>query len=289
MHKFLRAIGFSKIESRYQLEDIYKDILSSPNRKVASTINTGSTLVQFDKDFGNGIGISLIGEMDKSGSLSIEHFFPYVRPKVYTNTDTIDLEEHTYNKSYIGTIGDLFIAVMFYVQNIAECDRLLKYHNRSLTTVMLSALSTKGTIILPIEKYPEVEEKEKAVQAKKNKLMKNALEGDIDAINSITKMDINLYNETLTRIEEQSLDVLTVVDTTFLPTGVESDLYSIIGIIKEVYTRFNIVTNEQLYDITVESLGYTFNICINAEDLVGEPLPGRRFRGDIWLQGYIVI
>ena len=289
MHKYLRAVGFSNIESRSQLEEIYKETLSSPNRKVASTLNETSTLVQFDRDFGAGIGVSLVGEMDRDGSLSIEHYFPYIRPKYYTNVDAIDIEEHSYNKSYVGTVGDMFIAIMFHVQNITECDRLLKYHNRNLTTVMLSGLSTDGTIILPIEKDAYPDEQREALQKKKKILMEHAKKGNVDAINTITEMDIEIYNQTITRIEDNSEDVLSVIDSTFLPIGIEADSYRVIGYILEVKKLFNTFTNEQLYDMTIESLGYKLNICINAEDLVGEPLPGRRFRGDIWLQGYLVM
>ena len=51
MHKYLRAIGFSKIISRKQLENIYQQTLSNPNRKVATTIGVDTTLIQFFKDF----------------------------------------------------------------------------------------------------------------------------------------------------------------------------------------------------------------------------------------------
>jgi hypothetical protein len=29
------------------------------------------------------------------------------------------------------------------------------------------------------------------------------------------------------------------------------------------------------------------DMCINSEDLLGEPAAGRRFRGNIWLQGQL--
>ena len=119
--------------------------------------------------------------------------------------------------------------------------------------------------------------------------MEHAKKGNVDAINTITEMDIEIYNQTITRIEDNSEDVLSVIDSTFLPIGIEADSYRVIGYILEVKKLFNTFTNEQLYDMTIESLGYKLNICINAKDLVGEPLPGRRFRGDIWLQGYLVM
>ncbi len=247
MHKYLRAIGFSKITSRTQLEDIYKLTLSEPNRRLSVTLNEMSSLTQFDKDFGDGIGLSLVGELDMNGSLSIEHYFPYVRPNNYLGIDGIDIEEHTYNKSYIGTIGDMYMAIMFYIQNIADTTRLLKYQKKDINTIMLSALSLEGTVILPIDR--------------------------------------DSYKESY----EESEDVLSVIDSTFLPMGIEVDYYRIIGYIQSVEKKVNTYTNELLYNITVESMGYKLNVCINALDLVGEPLPGRRFRGEVWLQGYVVI
>ena len=61
MHSYLRAIGFSKYKSRRQLENIYSQILKNANRKIITTINVDTSLVQFEKDFGNGIGICLLG------------------------------------------------------------------------------------------------------------------------------------------------------------------------------------------------------------------------------------
>ena len=73
MHSYLRAIGFSKYKSRKQLEKIYLETLRSPNRKVVTTISVDTSLIQFEKDFGEGIGIALIGEYDLNNSLQSVH------------------------------------------------------------------------------------------------------------------------------------------------------------------------------------------------------------------------
>ena len=39
--------------------------------------------------------------------------------------------------------------------------------------------------------------------------------------------------------------------------------------------------------MTVECNELTLDICINQEDLYGEAAAGRRFKGVVWLQGYI--
>ena len=46
-------------------------------------------------------------------------------------------------------------------------------------------------------------------------------------------------------------------------------------------------TEEKIYALTIETNEIVLDICINQEDLMGEPLPGRRFRGIIWLQGLV--
>jgi len=47
------------------------------------------------------------------------------------------------------------------------------------------------------------------------------------------------------------------------------------------------MTSEEVYQMTVSCNDLVFNICINEKDLYGEPLAGRRFKGSIWMQGYI--
>ena len=79
MHSFLPAIGFTNIKNRQQLEPIYRQILSTPTSSQISTISSDTSLIQINKDFGDGFGISLIGEMSQDGALSIEYYFPYVK------------------------------------------------------------------------------------------------------------------------------------------------------------------------------------------------------------------
>ena len=39
--------------------------------------------------------------------------------------------------------------------------------------------------------------------------------------------------------------------------------------------------------MTISCNDLVFDICINAEDLIGQPEVGRRFKGVIWMQGII--
>ena len=50
---------------------------------------------------------------------------------------------------------------------------------------------------------------------------------------------------------------------------------------------FRCQTKEKIYVMTIEANGIILDVCINQQDLVGEPAVGRRFRGIIWLQGLV--
>ena len=65
------------------------------------------------------------------------------------------------------------------------------------------------------------------------------------------------------------------------------DRYSILGEILDVHTFKNILTGEEIVQMTVECNNMQFDVCINREDLLGEPAVGRRLKADIWLQGQL--
>lgn len=51
----------------------------------------------------------------------------------------------------------------------------------------------------------------------------------------------------------------------------------------------NIYSKEIVYNLLIEANGLMINVGINEADLQGEPKVGRRFRGEIWLQGVVTI
>lgn len=288
MHRYLRAIGFSKIKSRKQLEGIYHDTLSSPNRKTATTISADTTLIQLDKNFGNGIGLSLVGEIDSTGALSIEHYFPYIRPNSYKQFDDIKVERHCDKESYAGIIDDINMSVIFYVQNIADYAKLEWFNKRKLiTSVMLSALSTEGTILIPVNKTYTDLKREKRELRNNLRLVKEAKKGNADAIEHLVLQDIDLKNDISRRTFHE--DVLSIVDTSLIPYGVECEHYEVIGTILRVSQIENTTTHDIMYNMDIKCNEYLINVCINSLDLQGEPAEGRRFKGVIWLQGFLCL
>ena len=152
---------------------------------------------------------------------------------------------------------------------------------------MLSALSLNGKILLPISKSQTQIQKNEEITQNRNHLIAAAKEGDEEAIESLTLEDIDLYSMLSKRIVNE--DILSIVDSYFMPYGIESDQYSVLGEILDVRYTENSLTKKRLCILTVDTNDLIYEICINEDNLLGEPLVGRRFKGDIWLQGAIKI
>ncbi|MCR5802289.1 MAG: DUF3881 family protein, partial [Lachnospiraceae bacterium] len=104
-------------------------------------------------------------------------------------------------------------------------------------------------------------------------------------IETLTLEDMDTYNTISKRIKNE--DVYSIVDTSFMPYGVECDQYSVIGDILAFRKVENHITGEEIYILTICCNDLTFDVAINIIDLFGEPQVGRRFKGVIWLQGNI--
>ena len=139
--------------------------------------------------------------------------------------------------------------------------------------------------MLPLNKNPFDEEKDKKKSKSRIEKMKAAMDGDEQAIEDLSLADIDTYSSIQRMIQTE--DVFTLVDTYFMPYGIEFDHYSVLGEISEVEKRINKVTGEKLFIITIKCNDLVFDVCINEKDLVGEPEVNRRFKGIVWMQGHV--
>lgn len=119
----------------------------------------------------------------------------------------------------------------------------------------------------------------------RSELLNAARRGDEEAIESLTLDDMDTYTAISKKIQKE--DVFSIVDTSFMPYGVECDQYSILAEILECHLMKNKVTQEEVYIMSLNCNDMIFDLCINKEDLYGEPAVGRRFKGVIWMQGHI--
>ena len=116
-------------------------------------------------------------------------------------------------------------------------------------------------------------------------LVSAARTGDPAAIESLTMDDIDTYSKVSQRLVSE--DVFSIVDTYIMPYGIECDHYSIMGEILELQRIINEYTREEVYVMRLDVNELMFDICVPVKEVVGDPAVGRRFKGNMWLQGRI--
>lgn len=285
----MRAIGFSKLKNRKELQDLITDIIVNADERSYTSKDDDIIIAEFCKDFAENIGIAVCGEFDSEDKFSFDYYYPYLRGTEISSEEDVSVERHAGTESYAGICDDIKVGVslIFYLQNMIP---YIKAHNSKKlpvigTTVTLSALSLQGKIMMPIIKNEKDKKKIKKASSNRNSLIAAARKGDEEAIENLTLEDMDTYTVISKKIQKE--DVFTLVDTYFMPYGVECDHYSILGEILDCNKVTNKMTSEEIYQMTISCNDLIFNICINEKDLYGEPLAGRRFKGSIWMQGYI--
>ena len=63
-------------------------------------------------------------------------------------------------------------------------------------------------------------------------------------------------------------DVFSIVDSFFMPSGLECDQYSVMGEITEMNTTKNAVTGEQVYELGLVCNDVPIDICINEKGFI---------------------
>lgn len=284
MHNYYRAIGFGKGYAKPILRNIINKAISEYKEKNKDDMKGKliEIFVQFDKN----IGLVIHGEFLDNGEFEIEYTFPFLKPKRYEYYEDINIEKNAANYSFSVACEKFYsnITIIFYLQNALDYVNC-KMPNKISTEVGFAGLCLSAKIILPTNVVNDYSEKYGKLKQNKVQLFADAKNGDEEAIENLTLDEMEIYSEITKRIINE--DVLTIVDTSFMPYGIECDRYSVIGKILEYEECINKITMEKMYDLVIECNDMIFNVIINQDDLYGEPAVGRRFKGNVWLQGKV--
>lgn len=289
MHDYLRAVGFSQVANKKSLEKLLKLTENFPETDYVSDDGIGPVLGEKVKEFSDDMGIVIRGEYDEEGHFLRDYYFPYFKGSDYTMTESVIVEKHSDKNAYVGICDNpnVGVSMIFHLSSMGDYVDEVHHLQKAETPgdIILSGLSISGKIILPVMKTYDEAVKEYNNTKIRNKKIIDARNGDQEAIESLTLEDLDLYTMAIKRTRTE--DVLSIVETYFMPYGIACDQYSILANILDVARRTNVYTMEKLYVLKLECNNLIFDICINESDLLGEPKPGRRFRGNIWLQGNV--
>lgn len=290
MHSYLKAIGFSDITDKKKLDQILKEVIHTYDEKIVVEDGKHHLFAELSKMFCCDFGITVCGEYDENNEFQMEYYFPYFRGTGITLREQVSIEKHAGKESFAGACDDMRIGVtiIFYLQNAGE---YLTQRGRGnfasggMYNVTLSGLAKKGTILLPVWKQEGQESQSRIDAANRGRLIAAAKNGDEEAMESLTIEDMDTYAMISERIENE--DIYSIVDTYFMPYGMECDLYSVMGEILECSKMRNQRTEETVWELRIACNDVELDICINENDLMGIPEVGRRFKGIVWLQGYV--
>ena len=209
--------------------------------------------------------------------------------EVVTTYADVSIEKRIEREQYVGICEDakVGISLIFTMQNGVEYmkERQLGMMTGAPKGVTFSSLALSGRILLPVRKS-ETQMRFAREEAKtRKKLLSAARNGDQGAIETLTLEDMDIYSKVSRRLATE--DVYSIVDSYFMPYGVECDLYSIMGEILAIRERENTLTGERLYQMKLDVNELEFDVCVPKKEVLGEPEIGRRFKGEIWLQGYV--
>ena len=217
----------------------------------------------------------------------MDYYFPFFRGTGVTTQEQVTVEKHLDKESYAGACDDLRIGItlIFYLQNAAEY--LVEHYKGNLNhqPLTLSGLASEGRILFPALKDKEAVKVDKEITKNRSHLIAAARNGDEEAMESLTMEDMDTYSMLTHRVATE--DIFTIVDSYFMPYGIQCDQYSVMGEILDFHSFRNVMTGEEILQLTIESNNMQFDVCINRDDLLGEPAVGRRLRAVIWLQGQL--
>ena len=291
MHKYLRAVGFSdsmnSLDRLNLIDDIKKK--SSYRGEVPGPEAGSLLLTEYRLELAGGCGLTMTGTFEDDNDFLSGEIEPYLLPDMVTTMEEVFVEDRIDNRSFAGICDDMRIGTTLIFRLLNPVDYLLFSRFEELpypgTGVCLSGLSVEGTVVLPLEKTPQDVKLINRRADRRRKLLEAARDGDEQAMQTITMEDMDTYSDLIDKVQES--DILTLVDSFFMPTGAECDVYYILGEILACRQVRNPYTLDRIHILTIRCSGIEFSVAINDKDLLGHPEPGRRFKGVIWLQGTI--
>lgn len=288
MHRFLRAVGFSMYQRRKEIESLIHDLTEQAENIKKLRVEKDAELFRIRAEVAPDMGLAICGVVEEDGSLRTDYYYPYLVSRDVSSTADCSIQRHTEKETYAGLLDEykVGISLIFYIDNAMEYqEKKIRKEFKDVSSACLTGLAVSGKILLPVQKTAKQIEKAKVASKNRSSLLEAAKNGDEDAMETLTIEDIDLYSQISRRIMKE--DIYSIIDSCFMPCGIECDQYSVIGEILNVDCKTNRITREEVYDLKLDCNDMIFHVGIRKEDLKGEPTVGRRFKGQIWMQGTV--
>ncbi len=127
VHRYLRAVGFSKIKKREELQALINEVVEATiinpdklkyekdSKKKQDYISVRDIAADEDDivyaelslDFVHGAGICVRGEFDEENTFLYEYYFPYVKGNQISSSEDITIERQAEKEAYAGVCDEI--------------------------------------------------------------------------------------------------------------------------------------------------------------------------------------
>lgn len=289
MDRFIDAVGLKDV-SDTELKKLYREIEESPDIEI-ETESDGEKRVELKKYLTDGAGIIIRGFIGTDGVYARNEVFPFCESSTASVDSESDLDiyelKNTTGRLSKTNVPMIACPIYGYIQNLYEVsdgENLTEPNNMLYNGMAFGALSDSGMILLP--KGESEDDELKSIENRRKKLRKEFFYGKDEAYKELTLTEMKIYSKIDGQVGDKG--VYGLLNTTFMPRGIESDLYFVIAVIEDYDDVVIELTGQHLYRMYLNSCGLEYELMINSSQLVGEPQIGRRFKGLVWMQSKIL-
>jgi len=282
MNNYLCSIGFGQMKE-LEVISIIEDALKNhlyPIELYHETEDIIYARISVAKD----AGLSVIGIVDSDNNIArIDSITPYYLGNTRYKCKDMFVQMHSYNRSY-GIIfdGNLSeINILCALENAHLYENIIKKGSVTSTfDICLMGFAKSATVILPVDEgggYSSKLDYDYFIDS-----LTEEMPIDYDGVMSKRAVYMQELSSLIVEGAKEK-DLMSVIATFFQPTGVECDIYTILGTIEAVHMQENKFTGLRFWHMEINANGYNFDICVGEKELLGVPGPGRRIKADIWL------
>lgn len=302
LHTYLSAVGYEILTRQSEIAAVIEGFVDDAVRENRIETDDNNPLPEgfFEAQvrqrllcdtLGNDVGAVVIRGLynPEKNIFDIQFYYPEIRGKSYDSVTTdVELERERDRDAYLvhcNSIGSELEPIFFLSNSFEFVKENGRIENLKNCSVVFGGLAVEGKIILPINKTDEQISKQHNYFSKRIGLVEETKCGNEEAASRLAMMDYDAIADICRRV--QNTDLYSVVDSSFVPSGMECDTYKVVGNILYCELLTNPVTGGQVYYMDLECNNEHISIAINAANLQGIPMEGFRFVGRVWLQGRI--
>ncbi|MBO7403257.1 MAG: DUF3881 family protein, partial [Lachnospiraceae bacterium] len=244
MHSYFRAVGLSNITNAQATENLIKHVVASRDSIRKTEDRDVNPLREYTLEVAPGVCVTVRCEVDtdpcgeSETPIRVLNYFPYISEARESFNTEVYINKKVDTRGYHGMCDDprLGVSLIFHLVNAVDFlnSRFKMASGAFSKPVSITGLCLDGRIILPVEKRGTPDNIRTVSQRHMN-IIADSAGNPQDAFDSITQANMDIYAEVMERAKKE--DVYSIVETTFIPYGAESDIYSIVGELEEFSYR----------------------------------------------------